>query len=196
MSLFPNPCTVCGADDEHEAWRQQAFATPGMQYSATICPHPAEPGHGSGCCCMGRSEYPFAMPFQLFKEKDRNDTGNLRTFSTGATRDTAQDKHEPWGFTSALAEKRFCEYMHKHRKQSDGNLRDSDNWKKGIDLDSYRHSLSRHIQDLRLIFEGYASEAGQADLEEVLCAVLFNVQGLLHETVKARTASVPPLPPA
>lgn len=112
----------------------------------------------------------------------------IRVFPTGATRDTAQGKHEPWGFTSALAEKRFCAYMHEHRKQSDGELRDSDNWKKGIPLDAYKHSLSRHIQDLRLILEGFPEQAGESDTETVLCAVLFNVQGMLHETIKKRLA--------
>lgn len=114
------------------------------------------------------------------------DTGNLRTFPTGATRDTAEGKPEPWGFTSALVEQRFCEYMNRHRTQSDGNLRDSDNWKKGIGIDSYVHSLGRHLQDLRLILEGFSSQARDRNLEEVLCATLFNVQGLLHEVIKDR----------
>lgn len=117
------------------------------------------------------------------------DSGELRTFGTGATRDTGEGKHEPWGFTSALVEKRFCRYMHKHREQSDGELRDSDNWKKGIPLDAYAHSLSRHIQDLRLHLEGFNYEAREHDLEEVLCSVLFNVQGMLHEVIKKRTPS-------
>lgn len=114
------------------------------------------------------------------------DSGTLRTFETGATRDTAQDKHEPWGFMSALAEQRFCAYMHHHRHQSDDSMRDSDNWKKGIPMDAYKHSLSRHIQDLRLILEGFGEQARERDLEEVLCSVLFNVQGMLHETIKER----------
>ena len=117
------------------------------------------------------------------------DDGTLRTFPTGATRDTAEGKPEPWGFTSALAEKAFCEYMNEHRKQSDGELRDSDNWKKGIPLDAFYHSLSRHILDLRLIWEGYDSEARTDNLTEVLCAVKFNVDGMLHELVKKRTVT-------
>lgn len=116
--------------------------------------------------------------------KTIEDSGRLRTYSTGATRDTAEGKHEPWGFTSALVEQRFCEYMHQHRKQSDGNLRDSDNWKKGIDIESYWHSLSRHIQDLRLIREGYPEKARTQDITDALCGVFFNVQGLLLEILK------------
>lgn len=120
-----------------------------------------------------------------------DDSGILRTFSTGATRDTAEGKLEPWGFTSALAEKAFCEYMHEHRKQSDGNLRDSDNWKAGIPLNSYFHSLSRHILDLKLVWEGHGSEARTEDLTEILCAVKFNVDGMLHELMKRFTESRP-----
>ncbi len=112
----------------------------------------------------------------------------MRTFASGATRDTTVGKSEPWGFMSALAEKRFCEYMTKHRVQADGSLRDSDNWKRGIPVPVYAHSLSRHIQDLRLILELSSFQARDPDLEEVLCAILFNVQGMLHETVKDRVS--------
>jgi hypothetical protein len=114
---------------------------------------------------------------------DRIDDGTLRTFSTGATRDTTENKIEPWGFLSPFAEKAFCEYMNKHRIQSDGNLRDSDNWKRGIPLEAFFHSLSRHILDFRLLWEG---EETPEDLIEVLCAIKFNVDGLLHELTKKR----------
>src|ERR1039457_5431250 len=50
MILFPNPCPVCGTTDEHAAWAQGG-ATLGSP--ATFCPHPAESGHGTGCCCAG-----------------------------------------------------------------------------------------------------------------------------------------------
>lgn len=114
------------------------------------------------------------------------DSGQLRTYSTGATRDTSEGKHEPWRFTSALVEQRFCQYMHKHRKQSDGNLRASDNWKQGIEIKDYYDSLSRHIQDLRLILDGYPELAREGDAEEALCAIAFNVQGMLHEMIRDR----------
>lgn len=107
----------------------------------------------------------------------------MRYFPSGATRDDG-DKIEPWGFTSPLVEKAFSEYMHHHRQQNDGVLRDSDNWKKGIDTDSYYHSMSRHILDLRLIWDGFPQEARTVDMTETLCAVIFNAQGLLHELLK------------
>jgi hypothetical protein len=47
---FPNPCPVCGDTDEHAAWRATVTGSP-----CTLCPHPAERGHGTGCCCAGLS---------------------------------------------------------------------------------------------------------------------------------------------
>lgn len=52
VARFPNPCPLCGADDEHAAWA----GDPGGFQGATFCPHPREPGHGTGCCCAGRSK--------------------------------------------------------------------------------------------------------------------------------------------
>lgn len=110
--------------------------------------------------------------------------GKIRRFSTGATRDDDTNKPEPWKFTSPLVQKRFDEYMLHHRSQSDGNLRESDNWKKGISPQSYMDSMSRHVEDLRLIWDGYPQEARTTDITEALMAVLFNVQGMAHELLK------------
>lgn len=110
----------------------------------------------------------------------------MREFESGATRDDDDGKLEHWGFASAVVEKRYSEYMHTHRIQADGKLRASNNWTKGIPSEAYKHSLSRHLNDLRLILEGFPELAEDADLETVLCAVKFNVDGLLYETIKQR----------
>lgn len=127
--------------------------------------------------------YPLADPQRALNAYD---DGTLRTFPGGATRDTAEGKLEPWGFQSALVEKVFCEYMNEHRIQSDGNLRDSDNWKSGFGLDSCFHSLSRHILDLRLLWEGYESQARTDSITDALCAIRFNVDALLLELTRKR----------
>ena len=57
---FPNPCPVCGADDDHAEWRVQSEDSSGWMFGATHCPHPGERGHGTGCCCAGRSRSIFA----------------------------------------------------------------------------------------------------------------------------------------
>ena len=49
---FPNPCPVCGADDDHAEHMGPALRA---GFGATICPHPSERGHGTGCTCAGVS---------------------------------------------------------------------------------------------------------------------------------------------
>ena len=105
----------------------------------------------------------------------------IRTFGTGATRDADTSKFDYEGFFSPLALRRFAEYMHKHRVQTDGSLRDSDNWQKGIPLTSYMKSMWRHFMDVWMSYRGY-----QEMSEDELCALWFNVQGMLHERVRAR----------
>ena len=69
----------------------------------------------------------------------------VRTFDTGATRDTDDGKLDYEGFISPLVLERFARYMHTHRLQPDGTLRDSDNWQKGIPRDQYIKSAWRHF---------------------------------------------------
>jgi len=78
----------------------------------------------------------------------------IRRFDTGATRDTDEGKLDFEGFLSPLVLERYAQYMNKHRKQSDGKLRDSDNWQKGIPLKAYIKSLWRHFFDLWKIHRG------------------------------------------
>lgn len=110
----------------------------------------------------------------------------MRTFSTGATRDSDDSKPDYDGFLSPLVIERFGEYMHRHRRQADGSMRDSDNWQKGIPLAAYRKSAFRHF--IEFWKAARADGTGQA-VEEALCALLFNVQGYLHEAIKARESA-------
>jgi|SRR3989304_7319858 len=109
--------------------------------------------------------------------------GKVRKFETGATRDTDAGKLDYEGFISPIVLKRYGEYMSKHRVQSDGTLRDSDNWQKGIPKDQYMKSLLRHTEDMWLEHRGFE---GREELEESVCAILFNTMGYLHETLKER----------
>lgn len=111
----------------------------------------------------------------------------MREFETGATRDNDDTKHDPEGFNSPAVELRFCEYMTKHRKQTDGNLRASDNWQKGIPRDAYIKSMYRHFMDIWLHHRGL-SEKAKEPLEEALCALRFNVDGYLLELLKEKDA--------
>jgi hypothetical protein len=105
----------------------------------------------------------------------------MRKFDTGATRDQNDTKPDYAGFLSPLVIKGYGRYMHKHRKQADGTLRSSDNWKKGMSKSVYFESMWRHFLDVWLEHEGYDSRDG---LDEALYGLLFNVMGFIHETEK------------
>lgn len=110
-------------------------------------------------------------------------SGTVRKFDTGATRDTDEGKLDYEGFLSPAVLVEFARYMNVHRHQSDGQLRDSDNWQKGIPMDAYMKSLWRHFMDVWQLHRGITPESG-VDMTEALCSVLFNVQGYLHEVLK------------
>lgn len=111
----------------------------------------------------------------------------MRKFKSGATRDTEQGKFDYEGFLSPLVLERFGEYMHKHRVQPDGSLRDSDNWQKGIPKDAYMKSGWRHFFDWWKEHRGIGSREG---LEDAICALMFNAMGYLHEHLSNRTQNV------
>ena len=111
--------------------------------------------------------------------------GEVREFDTGATRDSNEGKLDFEGFLSPIVLLRYAEYMHEHRKQTDGKLRASDNWQKGIPKDVYMKSLCRHLMDVWLNYREFG-EAMSGPIENSLCAVIFNAMGFLHETLKGR----------
>ena len=112
----------------------------------------------------------------------------IRKFETGATRDSDLGKPDYEGFLSPAALEYYGRYMHKHRVQPDGNLRDSDNWQKGIPLPQYMKSLLRHVMNLWLRHRSYdvtpASDRDPQNIKEDLAAIIFNAQGYLHEIIK------------
>ena len=102
----------------------------------------------------------------------------MRKFPSGATRNTDQGKIDPEGFLSAPALGAFFQYMNKHRTQADGQLRASDNWQRGFPIEVYMKSAWRHFF---AVWRGH--RGGKIEVDD-LCATLFNIQGLLHETLK------------
>jgi len=111
------------------------------------------------------------------------DDGTVREFDTGATRDTTQGKLEMNGFTHPMVMKQFAKYMNMNRFQSDGTLRASDNWQKGIPKEVYIPSLRRHHDDVWQEYCGFPTESG---IIAALCGVMFNSMGLLLEVLKDR----------
>ena len=112
----------------------------------------------------------------------------IRKFDTGATRSVDTGRYDPEGFLSPIALERFCEYMQSHRLQPDGSIRASDNWQKGIPDAAYMKGLWRHMLHAWTRHRGFAVQDPGAtkDVEEDLCAIIFNAQGMLHELVKRR----------
>lgn len=105
----------------------------------------------------------------------------MRTFNSGATRDTTDGKIDPEGFMSPIVIQRFCEYMDKNRVQADGKVRESDNWQKlfgEYHKDVCLKSAWRHFLDIWLHHRGFK---GRDTLEDSICACLFNLQAYLYE---------------
>ena len=119
----------------------------------------------------------------------------IRTFDTGATRDTTRGKLDYVRALSPIVLKRYVQYLDKHRLQPDGSYRDFDNWKKGIPQETYHSSGGRHFFDTWLLTEGYPTEDnhGPVELEDAICAQLFNLMGRLHEILRAKMDSIQPI---
>lgn len=105
----------------------------------------------------------------------------MRLFDTGATRDDDTNKPDYEGYLSPLVIESFGAYMLKHQWQADGKKRDSDNWQKGFTFDVYMKSMWRHFMAVWKGHRGYSSREKKI---EDLNALLFNVQGYLHEELK------------
>ena len=111
--------------------------------------------------------------------------GQVRAFASGATRDSDRNKLDYEGFLSPVVLKRYAQYMNKHRVNSDGSPRDADNWQKGIPNAVYMKSGFRHFFDWWALHRGYKIEEPY-EMDEVLCALLFNVMGYLHEELRSK----------
>jgi hypothetical protein len=72
-----------------------------------------------------------------------------------------------------------------NRLQSDGKLRDSDNWQKGIPMDVYMKSGYRHFNDWWAGHRyGDTPMIDRKPTMAALCGLLFNVMGYMHEELK------------
>lgn len=105
----------------------------------------------------------------------------VRTFDTGATRDTDEGKIDYEGHIDPYVLEEYGRYMNKHRIQSDGTQRASDNWQKGIPSEQYVKSALRHVIDAWKEWRGKGRSEVLLDLSS---AILFNVMGLMHNLIK------------
>jgi hypothetical protein len=115
----------------------------------------------------------------------------MREFDTGATRNEDGDKLDYEGFLAPEVLQAYAMYMHGHRQQDDGSIRDADNWQKGIPIKQYMKSLVRHTLDLWAMHRGAQrfDEKGQPFTKLKLCmAILFNAMGYAFELLKLESS--------
>jgi hypothetical protein len=121
--------------------------------------------------------YKGPKPIELNTEVEKvTEVATIRTFETGANRNSDEGKYDYEGFLSPLVLERFARYMHKHRRLADGTLRASDNWQKGLPFDVCLKSLLRHTITAWKDHRGFETDE---EIQESICAVIFNAQAML-----------------
>ena len=115
------------------------------------------------------------------KPMTRPEPEPIRTFDTGATRDTVAGKLRYEGYFSPLVLRARAEYMQRHQVQPDGALREPDNWQKGIPADALMDSAFRHFMDWWAAHRGHGTDPAEA-----ICALMFNAEAYLHALLVAR----------
>lgn len=113
---------------------------------------------------------------------------HTRVFETGAIRDLEFNKLDYEAVLSPEVLRAFAVYMDFHRTLSDGSQRAGDDWQKGIPLDVYMKSGTRHFMDVWLAHRGYPISEGRL---WALFGLLFNTFGYIHEFMRQHPAALP-----
>lgn len=103
------------------------------------------------------------------------DSGKRQTFSTGAVRDTEQDKPRP-DLCSPFAEERRGAWLARGAKKYAAR-----NWERGMPLSRFWASLRRHVM---------YHQQGKRD-EDNLAAIAFNVEAMMHGEEMIRRGAWP-----
>ena len=106
----------------------------------------------------------------------------MREFETGAIRDDDEGKLDFEGALSPLALEAFAQYMLDNTLQKDGKTRTSDNWQKGFTKSCYMKSMWRHFFAVWKMHRGWTKGC----IVTALCALMFNVMGMLHVILKEK----------
>ena len=153
------------------------------------CNHPK--GHTTNGYATACFKFKLKKSNPQTKETNPKSVGEMRKFNTGATRDTTEGKLSYVKALSPIVLRRYVQYLGAHRKQADGSMRDFDNWKQGIPIDAYLDGLGRHFLAIWLLKQGFSAEDnhGPVNIEDTLCAIIFNASGWLHELIKDKKKS-------
>ncbi len=117
---------------------------------------------------------------------DESKNAKIRTFDTGATRDTNDGKLDYEAAMHPLVVRRYLEYMQKHTMQPDGTQRDFDNWQQMFGdkhFDVCIKSGWRHFMDWWLDHRGCESRDG---IEEAICGLIFNANAYLFKILMGK----------
>lgn len=115
-----------------------------------------------------------------------SEASKIRKFESGATRDTDAGKLDYEGFLSPIVLNAYAEYLHKHRIQRDGNIRDSDNWQKlfgDTHYDVCMKSAWRHFMDVWMYHRGYKP---RETIDDALGGLIFNMMAYWFALLKER----------
>lgn len=104
-----------------------------------------------------------------------------KEFDSGSTR-SAEPLEDYEGFLSPLVIREFGKYMARHRSNKKGDIRQPDNWQKGMPKARYMRSMARHFLDVWQLWRMHPVGDGEA-LLDALCALMFNVQGMILEVL-------------
>lgn len=119
----------------------------------------------------------------------------MTQYESGATRSSNEGRPNYMGYIGWKAIRRFGDYMLRHEVQADGTRRKAGNWKLGMSIQRYLESFGRHMVDWGLLEENPetallgklgCSITHLEEMQEVACALIFNLQGFLQETEKVR----------
>lgn len=112
----------------------------------------------------------------------------IRSFATGATRDSAAGKHDYTGFLDPRILQRYAAFMERHRQMKDGSVREPDNWKRGMPPEETVKSLIRHAFDVWMIHEYGKSvrpeDGTEVTLDDALGGMVFNAFSYWREKTK------------
>lgn len=129
---------------------------------------------------------------RIFQPFDKDvDDGEMRTFGSGAIRDSSTNKLDYEACLSPLVLRRYAEYVKSCRTQPDGKQRADDNWQKGFGLSVWMKSKWRHLVTTWRCYR----DPSYGDIEVSLCAEFFNTHGMLHEILASRLNTEPVVPP-
>ena len=108
----------------------------------------------------------------------------MHEYQTGASCSSEAGRPNYDGYFSGHFLKAFGEYMLKHQTRADGETRQSDNWKRGIPMDRHHRSLIRHAIEYKIYCDG--PESCDEKKIDMLCAIVFRAQGLIHEIMEGK----------